>query len=172
MLPAVEFAVGFIQAAHLGRGREGIMAKVESVPSGYNTVTPALVVKDAEQALAFYKKAFGAEEHTVIRDPSGRFLHAEIRLGNSPIMLGESMEGYPVTTTSLYVYVVDCDAVYNRALAAGAKAKSAPKDGFWGDRYGQIEDGFGNLWTVATHKEDVPPDEMRRRAIEAMSKGS
>jgi PhnB protein len=148
------------------------MAKVESVPSGYNTVTPALVVRDAEEALAFYKKAFAAEERMVFRDPNGRFLHAEISLGNSPIMLGEAMETYPATTANLYVYVIDCDAAYDRALAAGAKAKTAPRDGFWGDRYGQIEDGFGNLWTVATHKEDVSPEEMHRRAIKAMSKGS
>jgi PhnB protein len=145
------------------------MAKVKSVPTGYNTITPALVVKDADQALEFYKKAFGIEERMVLRDASGKFLHAQLALGNSSIMLGESMEGYPLTTTSLYVYVNDCDAAYMRALAAGGKGKSAPKDGFWGDRYGQIEDGSGNLWTVATHQEDVSPEEMRRRAIEAMS---
>jgi PhnB protein len=146
----------------------GIMARVESIPRGWSTITPSLVVKDAEKALAFYKKAFGIEERMVIRNPEGRFLHAELALGNSVLMLGQSMEGYPDTATNLYVYVTDCDLAFNRALAAGGKAKTAPQDGFWGDRYGKLEDGFGNLWTVATHKEDVPPEEMRRRAIEAM----
>ena len=148
------------------------MARGTSIPKGYSTITPGLVVKDAEKALAFYKQALGVEERVVMRDTNGKFLHAELALGNSIFMLGEAMENYPVTSSSLYVYVSDCDAAFERALTAGAKAKTSPKDAFWGDRYGQFEDGFGNLWSVATHKEDVPPDEMRRRAVEAMSKSS
>jgi len=146
------------------------MAKVAAIPKGASTITPALVVKDAEKALAFYKQALGVEERMVMRDTNGRFLHAELALGNSAFMLGQATEKYPVTATNLYVYVNNCDSAYERALAAGAKAKTAPKDAFWGDRYGQFEDGFGNLWSVAEHKEDLSQDEIRRRAVESMSK--
>jgi PhnB protein len=155
------------------------MAKaVHYIPDGYTTVTPYLVVKGAAQALEWYGKAFGAEEVMRMPMPDGRLMHAEMRIGNSMIMLGDefpemggnrspqSLGGTPV---GICLYVKDVDAVFQQAVAAGAKAKMPPADMFWGDRYGKVADPYGHEWSLATHKEDVPPEEMGKRAQTAMA---
>lgn len=144
------------------------------IPEGYHTVTPALVFKNAKKALEFYKKAFDAKEQLVI-PTNGGVMHAEMRIGDSIVMLGEenpawpeqksaeSMGGSPV---SLNIYLPDADAAYKKALAAGAKGLKQPEDAFWGDRYGQVKDPFGYTWGLLTHKRDVSPEEMKRAAQE------
>ena len=147
------------------------MATVKPVPDGYHTVTPYLIVNGASAAIEFYKKAFGAEELFRMPMPGGRVGHAEMKIGDSRIMLADefpemdargpkSLGGTPV---SILLYVNDCDAVFNRAVAAGAKVKRPIKDQFYGDRSGVIEDPFGHAWSIATHKEDVSSEEMQRR---------
>jgi PhnB protein len=141
-------------------------------------VTPYLIVQGAARAIDFYKKAFGAEELFRMDGPGGSVMHAEVKIGNSPVMLADefpdmgyvgpqALKGTPV---SLMVYVENVDKVYERAIAAGAKVKRPIKDEFWGDRLGTVEDPFGHLWSLATHKEDVAPDEMQRRMEEQMKK--
>jgi PhnB protein len=145
--------------------------KVKPIPDGYHTVTPYLIISGAADAIDFYKKAFGAEEMVRMPMPGGRVGHAELRVGDSIVMLADefpemdargprSVGGTPV---SLVLYVTDCDAVFNRAVAAGAKVKRPLKDQFYGDRSGTLEDPFGHVWTVGTHKEDLSPEEMERR---------
>jgi len=146
---------------------------VSPIPEGYHSVTPYLVVDGAAEAIRFYQEAFGAEE--VLRMPMGdRIAHAEIRIGNSHVMLSDEWPdmGYlsPLkrggSTASLMVYLPDVDAVFARAIAAGATEEQAPKDQFYGDRMGTLVDPFGHRWSLATHIEDVPPDELERRAAE------
>ncbi len=145
------------------------------VPDGYHTVTPALTVKNGADAIEFYTRAFGAEEVMCVLGPDGKSLmHAEIRVGDSRIMLGEEMPdmhclapssvGGP--TGSLYLYVPDVDAAFTRAVAAGAKALMPVTDMFWGDRFGQVEDPCGHRWGLATHVEDPSPEEITRRQRE------
>jgi PhnB protein len=145
------------------------------VREGYQTVTVALTVRNGAEAIEFYKKAFGAEEIMRVPGPDGKSLmHAEIRVGSSRIMLGDESPSMgclaPVTLGgpggSLYVYVPDVDAAYKRAVAAGAKALMPVTDMFYGDRFGQVEDPSGHRWGLATHVEDVAPDEMMRRQRE------
>ena len=145
------------------------------VREGYQTVTAALTVRNGADAIEFYKKAFGAEEIMRVPGPDGKSLmHAEIRVGNSRIMLGDESPAMgclaPVTLGgpggSLYVYVPDADAAFKRAVAAGAKALMPVTDMFYGDRFGQVEDPSGHRWGLATHVEDVAPDEMMRRQRE------
>jgi PhnB protein len=145
------------------------------VREGYQTVTAALTVRNGAEAIEFYKKAFGAEEIMRVPGPDGKSLmHAEIRVGNSRIMLGDESPAMgclaPVTLGgpggSLYVYVPDVDAAFKRAVAAGAKALMPVTDMFYGDRFGQVEDPSGHRWGLATHVEDVAPDEMMRRQRE------
>jgi PhnB protein len=151
---------------------------VKPIPEGHHTVTPYLAIKDAAKALDFYKRAFGAIECYKLMMPDGRVGHAEIRLGDSLVMLADEFPEYggkaPHTLggspVSLHVYVEDVDAFVKRALDAGAKECKPVMDQFYGDRSGQIEDPFGHLWWVATHKEDVAPEEMQRR-VEAMFAG-
>lgn len=149
---------------------------VKPVPEGYHSVTPYLVLNDAAGAIEFYKTAFGASELMRMAAPNGRIGHAELRIGDSRIMLADefpemgarsarTIGGSPV---HIYLYVEDVDAVTGRALAAGAKELRPVKDQFYGDRSGSIEDPFGHVWHVSTHKEDVPPDELKRRADQAM----
>jgi PhnB protein len=152
------------------------MAAAQPIPSGYHTITPYLRIRGAAQAIEFYKKAFGAEEVLRMAGPDGKVMHAEIKIGDSHIMLGDefpSMGGLsPLsiggTGSGLHLYVRDADAVFNRAVAAGAKVKMPLADMFWGDRYGQLMDPFGHEWSVGTHIEDVTPEEMMRRGQEAM----
>ena len=144
---------------------------VKPIPEGHRTVTPYLAIKNAAKALEFYKKAFDAREQYKLMVPDGRVGHAEIRLGDSIIMLsdefpeygGKAPEALGGSPVSLHLYVEDVDAFFKRALAAGAKERKPVMDQFYGDRSGQLEDPFGHLWWVATHKEDVAPDEMEKR---------
>jgi PhnB protein len=133
--------------------------------SRYHTITPLLTVKNAQQAIDFYKLAFGAEERMRMPGPDGSIMHAELVIGDSTLMLSDAIQ-QPETRSTLHVYVDDCDSLYQRAIAAGGRSKLEPADMFWGDRFGQLEDPFGNLWSIATHKEDVAPDEMARRAAQ------
>jgi PhnB protein len=152
------------------------MAKVKPIPDGYPQVSPYLAVDGAKNAIEFYSNVFGATERMHLPDPSGRIGHAELVLGDSVIMLSDeypemgirspkSVGGTPVMIS---VYVDDVDAVYDRAVKAGAKALRPVEDQFYGDRSGQFEDPFGHRWSVATHIEDVPPEEMGKRAAQAM----
>jgi len=156
------------------------MANVKPIPQGYSSVVPYISVKGASDAIAFYREAFGAEELLRMPMPDGKVGHAEIKIGDSIVMLADEMDHpdaiakSPRTlggvTSGLCLYVVDCDAIFNRAVAAGAKVRRPLTNQFYGDRSGTVEDPFGQVWTVSTHVEDVPPDEMRRR-MEAFTKG-
>jgi PhnB protein len=150
---------------------------VKAIPEGHPTVTPGLVCKGAARAIDFYKQVFGAKELMRMEGPGGSIGHAELTIGNSKIMLNDEFPGMAAapagcTGHSLYVYVEDCDAVFNRAVAAGARADMPATNMFWGDRYGKFTDPFGHQWGVATHVEDVAPAEMERRAKEWMSKAA
>ena len=144
------------------------MAKVQAVPPGYQTVTPHLTINGAAEAIEFYKKAFGAEERSRAPAPDGKIMHAEIKIGDSIIMLNDAMGGFPANQSSLHLYVPDADALWKRATDAGAKVAMPLADQVWGDRYGALTDKWGNRWSSATHKEDVPPQEMEKRMQEAM----
>ena len=150
------------------------MAKAtKAVPDGHHTVTPALVLDDAAAAIDWYKKALGAEEVARAVGPDGKIMHAEIRIGDSPIMLSDAMGGgkgpraLGGSPAALWVYVDDCDALFKRAVAAGAQVRPGPMgelaDQFWGDRSGTFTDPHGYQWTIATHKEDLTPEEMKQR---------
>ncbi len=145
------------------------MAQIKPVPEGMRTVTPHLTCGGAADAIEFYKRAFGAVELTRLPGPGGKLLHAMIRIGDSNVMLVDefpahgsfgpkAMKGSPVT---LHLYVDDVDAVFRRAVDAGAKVTMPVADMFWGDRYGRLEDPFGHQWSVATHVRDVKPEEMQ-----------
>jgi len=144
---------------------------VKAIPEGYHAVTPYLIIKGATQAIDFYKKVFGASEIMRFDAPGGKIGHAEIKIGDSPIMLADEMpeRGYVSPNTlggspvSLMIYVDDVDSVFNRAVAAGSKVDQPLKDQFYGDRTGTVHDPFGHVWTIGTHKEDVTPEEMKRR---------
>jgi PhnB protein len=153
------------------------MANVKPVPEGHPTITPALVCKGAAKAIDFYKQVFGAKELHRMEGPGGSIGHAELMIGNSKIMLNDEFAPQAVapkgcTGHSLYVYTEDCDAVFNRAVANGAKTVMAPMNQFWGDRHGVFDDPFGHRWSVATHVEDVAPAEMERRAKQWMAKAA
>jgi PhnB protein len=152
--------------------------KVNPIPTGYHTATPYLALNDCARAIDFYKKAFGAQEVMRMEAPNGRIGHAEIKIGDSVIMLADEMPGGTSrapsslggTTAGLFLYVADVDASYKRAVDAGAKAEMQPADMFWGDRFGTLTDPFGHSWSLATHKEDVAPEEMRKRMQQEMAK--
>jgi PhnB protein len=155
------------------------MAKVKPIPDGYPQVIPYLTVDGAGEAIDFYGKVFGAKERVRMPAPGGKVGHAELEIGVSVIMLADAfpemggptpdqLGGTPVT---VMVYVEDVDATFARALDAGAKAERAVENQFYGDRAGQFVDPFGHKWFVATHVEDVPPDEMAKRAAAAMGGG-
>jgi uncharacterized glyoxalase superfamily protein PhnB len=143
------------------------MAQVKKIPDGYRTVTPFLNIKGAAEAIEFYKKAFAAEERARMAGPDGMIMHAEIKIGDSIVMLAEAMMNAP-TQSSCHLYVDDVDAAWKRATAAGAKVEMPLDKMFWGDRYGVLSDRWGNRWAIATHVEDVSPQEMQKRAAEAM----
>jgi PhnB protein len=143
------------------------MAQVKAVPEGYHTVTPFLNVNGARDAIAFYKKAFGAEERSVFPTPDGKVMHSEVKIGDSIVMISDAMMA-PPTTSSIHLFVQDADALWAKALAAGCQVVMPLADQFWGDRYGVVSDKWGNRWSIATHKEDLTPEEMGRRAGEAM----
>jgi PhnB protein len=153
---------------------------VKPIPEGYHSVTPYLIIEGAGEAIEFYKKAFGAKELFRFPTPDGKVGHAEMKIGDSPIMLADaypamgynspkSLGGSPV---SLMVYVEDVDTVFNQAVAAGATLKEAVTDKFYGDRSGSLIDPFGHVWHVATHKEDVSMEEMEKRAKAASAASS
>jgi uncharacterized glyoxalase superfamily protein PhnB len=137
---------------------------VKNIPDGYHSVTPYLVVPGARKLLDFMKQAFDAEQRELMATDDGTIRHAEALIGDSIIMLGEASDQWPAMPTMIYLYVNDVDATYRRALAAGATNVSEPKDQFYGDRNGTVKDPSGNLWCIATHKEDMSPEEMARRA--------
>jgi PhnB protein len=152
-----------------------IMGKAKPIPEGYHTATPYLIIKDAAQAIEFYKKAFGATEVVRFPQPDGRIGHAEIKIGDSHIMLADefpemgarSPQSIGGTPVSILLYVEDVDAQAKLAVAAGAKVVRPVKDQFYGDRSGSFEDPFGHEWHIATHVEDVAPEEMHKRAAAA-----
>jgi PhnB protein len=149
---------------------------IKAIPDGYQTATPYLIIAGAAAAIDFYKRAFGATEMMRMVDPNGRIGHAEIRIGDSVIMLADehpemgyrSPRSLGGSSVSILLYLADVDTVFARAVAAGARAQRPVVDQFYGDRSGTLEDPFGHVWTVATHVEDVPAEEMQRRADEAM----
>ena len=152
--------------------------KVAPIPAGYHAVTPYLSIRGAADALEFYKKAFGAKEVMRMPGPDGKLGHAEISIGGSRIMLADeypdmsflSPQSRGGTTVSIHIYVNDVDATVERAVAAGAKLLRVVMDQFYGDRTGSLEDPFGHMWHVATHKEDLSKAELRKRAEKAMAK--
>ena len=151
--------------------------RVSPIPAGYHTVTPYLTVNDGARALDFYKRAFGARETVRMPGPGGKVMHAEIQIGDSIVMLADEFPEMgsraPQTlggaSGSLLIYTKDVDALFERAVAAGATVQMPLADMFWGDRYGKLLDPFGHQWELATHKEDVPRREMAKRAAAAMS---
>jgi len=151
---------------------------VKPVPSGYHTVTPHLIVRGAAKALEFWKRAFGAEQTMPpMAGPDGRIVHGELRLGDSIVMFSDEMpeagtqspQSLGGTHGGLFLYLDNVDGAWKRAVDAGCQVKMPLQDMFWGDRYGQLTDPFGYVWALATHIEDVAPDEMRRRAQAAMA---
>lgn len=149
------------------------------IPGGYHSVTPYLTIRGASEAIEFYKNAFGAAELMRMPGPGGKTLmHAEIKIGSSIVMISDEFPDFQVfspshfngTTASLLLYVEDCDAVYQRAIAAGAKSFRPPEDMFWGDRMATIYDPFGHKWSIGTHQLDLTPGEMAE-AAKAASKG-
>ena len=156
------------------------MAKAKRpVPEGYHTVTPSLTLNNAAQAIEWYKKALGAEEVARAVGPDGSIMHAEIRIGDSRVMLNDPMMGTKTpkdlggSPASLWVYVEDCDSLFNRAIGAGANVYGQfgqLTDQFWGDRSGSFTDPFGYTWSIATHKEDLTPQEMQQRQAEFMKR--
>jgi PhnB protein len=150
---------------------------VKPIPDGYHTATPYLIVQDGGRAIDFYKQAFNATELFRLADTSGKIGHAEIKIGNSIMMLAEeypdmgyrSPQALGGTPVSMLLYVEDVDAAFDQAVAAGGKVQRPIQDQFYGDRSGTLTDPFGHVWTIATHKEDVSPKEMDRR-YRAMTK--
>jgi PhnB protein len=151
--------------------------KVPAVPAGYHAATPYLTVHDGAGALEFYRRALGAREVMRMAAPGGKIGHAEIRIGDSHIMLSDEFPGTSTkapkslggTTGSIMPYVPNVDAAFQKAIDAGCMSIMAPADMFWGDRFGKLEDPYGNQWGMATHKEDVPPKQMAERAKAAMA---
>ena len=146
--------------------------KVNAIPPGYHSITPYLVVNEASRAIEFYKQAFGAKETVRMGGPGGKVGHAELKIGDSMLMLSDEMPGSGTRSpqslggspVSIFMYVENVDSVFNQAVKAGAKADMPPQDMFWGDRFGALTDPFGHLWGLATHIEDVAPEEMKKRA--------
>jgi PhnB protein len=144
---------------------------MQAIPTGFHTATPVLTVRDGVKVIDFYKRAFGAEERMRIPGPDGSLMHAEIKIGDSILMLSDEQPNMGCRapssvgscTSYVFLYVPDVDAVFKKAVEAGAKVIMPPTDMFWGDRFGQVEDPAGQRWGLATHKEDVSPEEMTKR---------
>jgi PhnB protein len=153
---------------------------VKATPEGTRTVTPNLVFNEASRAIEFYKKVFGAIEIARMPGPNNKVMHAAIRIGDSTIFVGDTVTNKTAATSTettfvpayLHIYVDDVDATFQLAVENGAKVDMPLDDMFWGDRYGKITDPFGHQWSLATHKEDVAPDEMGRRAQALFSKSA
>lgn len=146
------------------------MAKnVKPVPEGFHTITPYITVKGAAKLIDFLKKAFNAQEKFRFPGPGGSVVHAELQIGDSMVMIGDARPDAPEMLGQLYLYVEDCDRLYRQAVAAGATSVRELADQFYGDRSGTVKDSFGNIWSVATHIEDVSSEEVTRR-MQAMAK--
>jgi len=151
---------------------------VKPIPDGYHSITPFLTVRDAARAIEFYKQAFGAEERGVMKGLDGKVMHAELKIGNSIIMLSDEFPEYGAlspqsiggTGMGLHIYVDGVDAAFDRAVKAGAKVEMPVMDQFWGDRYGKLSDPFGHKWSIGTHIKDLSMDEMKHGMDEAMAK--
>jgi PhnB protein len=151
---------------------------VKPVPDGYHTLTPFLTVRDAARAIEFYKAAFGATERGVMKGPDGKIMHAELKIGDSIVMLSDEFPDFgalsPLSTggagMGLHIYVDGVDAAFDRAVKAGAEVEMPVMDQFWGDRYGKLRDPFGHKWSIATHTKDLSMDEMKHGMDEAMEK--
>lgn len=153
---------------------------VKAVPSGFHTLTPHLTVRNADQAIEFYKRAFGAELQGggIARTPDGKVMHALLRIGDSNLMLNEEMPEYGAlspasggsSSVTIHIYTVDVDAAFERATSAGAQVKMPLMDQFWGDRYGVVTDPSGHKWSLASHVKDLSPEEMDRGMREAFAK--
>lgn len=151
--------------------------KVNPIPQGYHSLTPYLVANDASRAIEFYTQAFGAKELVRMGGPGGKIGHAELKIGDSMLMISDEMPGSGSRSpqslggspVSIFMYVENVDSVFNKAVQAGAKADMPPQDMFWGDRFGKLTDPFGHSWALATHIEDVAPEEMKKRAQTAMA---
>jgi uncharacterized glyoxalase superfamily protein PhnB len=149
--------------SNIGR-KEPTMA-VKPIPEGYHTVTPYLVVRGAAKTIDFIKKAFGGEyAFEPMTGPNGRIMHAELKIGDSRVMISDATDEHPAMQCMLHLYVPNVDAVFQRAVAAGATSVREPSDQFYGDRGGGVKDAAGNYWHIATHKEDVAPGELKKRA--------
>jgi PhnB protein len=149
----------------------------QPVPEGYHTITPYLAVDSAAEAIDFYRRAFGAKERVRMDGPGDSIMHAELEIGDSLIMLSDPFPQASTvppkqlggTSVSIFVYVENIDELYKKAIDAGASSLMEPDDMFWGDRFGSVQDPFGHSWTIATHIEDVAPEEMQRRSEEFMA---
>jgi PhnB protein len=149
----------------------------QAVPEGYHTITPYLEVDDAEAAIDFYGRAFGARERTRMQGPDGKIAHAELEIGDSVVMLSDPFPQFVTknpkelggTSVGIFMYVENVDDLFQRAVDAGASSTMEPQDQFWGDRYASVTDPYGHAWQIATHVEDVPPEEMAERAKAAMA---
>jgi PhnB protein len=136
----------------------------KSIPEGYHSITPSFCVDGAQKFINFLKEVFAAQDRFKMDGPGGKVMHAELNIGDSAVMVSDVMPQWPAKSNSLYVYVDDVDATYQRALKAGATSVRAPENAFYGDRTSAVQDPFGNMWGIATHVEDVPPDELEKRA--------
>ncbi len=151
------------------------MAK--KIPEGYHTITPHLIVKGAAEAIEFYQKAFGAEVRGIHHGPGGAVMHAEVKIGDSIVMMNDEFPDYGAigpkarggTSTVLNIYTEDADSLFKRATTAGATVVMPLADQFWGDRYGQVEDPYGHRWAIATHLEDLTEEELQKRGQQAMA---
>jgi uncharacterized glyoxalase superfamily protein PhnB len=144
---------------------------VKPIPDGYHSITPYLVVEGVAKLLDFLKQAFDADVKECMRMPDGTVMHAAIRIGDSMVMMGEARGDHKPMPCSLYLYVPDADAIYRQALQAGATSLMEPADQFYGDRNAGVKDPAGNQWWIGTHKENVPPAELEKRAAAYMAGG-
>jgi PhnB protein len=150
---------------------------VKAIPEGYHSISPSLTCKDATRAIDFYKDVFGAEELMRMPSPDGKISHAELKIGDSIIFLNDEMGPTAAVTPGaqriyLFLYVENADKVFTRAVAAGAQIAMALEDQFWGDRYGKVTDPFGHQWGIATHVEDVAPEDIGKRAAAFFAKAA
>jgi len=151
---------------------------VKPVPDGYHTLTPFLTVRDAARAIEFYKQAFGAEERGAAKDPHGKIMHAELKIGDSIVMLSDEYPEFgsvsPLSiggsAMGLHIYLEGVDAAFERAVKAGAQVEMPVMDQFWGDRYGRLRDPFGHKWSIGTHVKDMSEDEMKKGMDEAFAR--
>ena len=158
------------------------MCAVKAIPDGYHSITPSIVCKNAAQAIEFYKEVFQAKEKGRMLGPGGSIVHAELLIGDSPLMLSDEFPGMasapgpnPTNSHYLYVYSENVDALFDRAVKAGCKVEMPLQNQFWGDRYGKVRDPYGHQWGLAQHVEDVSPEEMKKRAdawMKQMSKAA